>query len=115
MQVEIIRVIKEPPSDEDDPNLHEFGLIYYRFITEGEDGDLQEIAENAVWVRFSAASQIETIRFHYPEATLGPVQSFTEALILTSTYEEAETACKKIARFWSRSDFKKKRQAKNKN
>ncbi len=105
MQIEKIRVLQERPDDED-LDLHEFGLIYYRFLENESDMDSQEAVQDAVWVRFSEASQIETLRFQCPDAKLGPVESFTEALILAASPEEAETLCKKIERLYIDSEMK---------
>ena len=95
MQVTIVWAIREQPDDED-TDLREFGLFYFRLIESAAPPE--EAATPAVWVRFSDVSQIEMLQFHCPEARLGPSHSFTEGLVLTEHLEEAEALCKKLER-----------------
>ncbi len=95
MQVAVIQVIQVSPDDEN-PDLHEFGLRYFKFMETGLKPDPVEGAKPALWVRFSEVSQIETLQFHCPEAKLGPSHAFTEALVITESVEEAGRLRKKI-------------------
>ena len=103
MQVTLVWSIREQPDDED-TDLHEFGLFYFRLvesITPPEDSAIP-----AVWVRFTEVSQIETLQFHCPDARLGPAHSFTEGLVLTQTVEEAQALCKKLERIFLDAEMK---------
>jgi hypothetical protein len=95
MQVEVVHAIQTRPDDED-PNLHEFGLFYYELTEAEAEVDCGIGEKPAVWVRFSDVSQIETLQFHCPDAKLGPSHSFTEALVLTDSLDAAKKLCKKI-------------------
>jgi hypothetical protein len=95
MQVEVVYAVQSPPDDED-PALHEFGLLYFG-LTEVESGmDCAAGEKPAVWIRFSDVSQIETLQFHCPDAKLGPSHSFKEALVIAESVEDAKKLCKKI-------------------
>ncbi len=100
MEVKIIFAIREQPDDED-TDLHEFGLFYFRLVESEEVS-----ATPAVWVRFSDSSQIETLQFHCPDARLGPSHSFSQALVLTKDTEEAEVLCKKLTRLFMDAEMK---------
>jgi len=95
MQVTVVFAIREQPDDED-TNLHEFGLIYFRLIESATFSETTAVP--AVWVRFSDVRQIEMLQFHCPDARIGPSHSFTEGLVLTKDLEEAEALCKKLGR-----------------
>ncbi len=85
------------PPDEEDEALHEFFLYWYRF-TEGSlpaSGSLR--TRPAVWVKFGEVAHLEAIQANYHEAKLGPTSSYTEGLIFTETYEEAEQLTRKVA------------------
>jgi len=103
MQVKIVWAIREQPDDED-TDLHEFGLFYFRLIE--LEAPPEEMAIPAVWVRFTNVSQIETLQFHCPDARLGPAHSFTGGLVLTKNQEEAEMLCKKLNQIFMDAEMK---------
>lgn len=103
MQVTIVWAIQEQPDDED-TDLREFGLFYFRLIESSPPPE--ESATAAVWVRFSDSSQIETLQFHCPDARLGPSHAFTEALVLTKDWQEAEVVCKKLNQVFMDAEMK---------
>ncbi|MEK7285746.1 MAG: hypothetical protein AAB035_00390 [Nitrospirota bacterium] len=100
MKVDVVYAIQTRPDDED-PLLHEFGLLYFEFAELETDR-----AKPAVWVRFSDVNQIETLQFHCPDAKLGPSAAFTEALILTDSLDAANALCKKIEHFLTDAQMK---------
>jgi hypothetical protein len=103
MQVTIVWAIREQPDDED-TDLCEFGLFYFRLIESSSPPE--ESATSAVWVRFSDSSQIETLQFHCPDARLGPSHAFTEGLVLTKDKDEAEALCKKLNQVFMDAEMK---------
>ncbi len=105
MQLKVIYAVQAIPDDED-PELHEFGLRYFRFIEAEPDVNCPDGGKPAVWIRFSDVSQIETLQFHCPEAKLGPSHAFTEALVTIASIEEAEKLSKKIGQIFTDAEMK---------
>jgi hypothetical protein len=99
-RVEAVWAIKTPPDDEAE-GLHEFSLYWYRFSQDPQEVDpaFRTPARPAVWVKFGRLEHLERIQSGYPEATLGPVSSYNEALIFTENWEEAQALQKKVAAF----------------
>ncbi len=80
-------------------DLHEFFGAYYRLTPERPwtDAAIKAEAEPAVWVRFERVEQLERLQAGYPEARLGPVSSYTEALLITETWDEAQKLRDRVA------------------
>ena len=102
MEIRTVWAEKSAPPDGDDesavPALHEFGLSWYRFsqIAPATVGRYPAVA--AVWIRFRALSELETIQTYFPEAKLGPAASFTEALIFADDWKGGEALhCRLVA------------------
>ncbi len=79
--------------DEACVDLHEFALRWYRFTADPTliDPVLRRPARPGVWIRFNQVEELEQVQARYPEAALGPAASFTEALIFTKEWEQAQT------------------------
>lgn len=94
--IEAVLAIRVPPPDDEEAEegLHEFALLWYRFV-DPVSADMDRIsnplARAAVWIRFGAVEQLERIQTYYPEAPLGPVSSFTEALLFAESWDRAQT------------------------
>jgi hypothetical protein len=98
MTIKLIWAFKIAPQDDEAKNSHEFGLSWYRF--EDEIGyfekSLQQSVRPAVWIKFSQIKQLERIQGAYPEAKLGPADSFTEALLFAENWEQGKALEKKV-------------------
>lgn len=100
-RVESVWAMKTPPPDDEDETLHEFSLHWYRFSQDPDevDPDFRSPSRPAVWVKFGHFEHLQKMQSGFPEATLGPVSSYTEALIFTESWNEAEALQKKVALF----------------
>lgn len=91
-----------PPDDDGDSHesgasaLHEFGLSWYRFSQAMPATVGRYPAVAAVWIRFRAVSELETIQTYFHEAKLGPAGSFTEALVFADSWKGAEALHRRI-------------------
>lgn len=97
MKIETVWAVKVEPDDEND-DLHEFGLSWYRFSGDPAaiDPVLKVPARPAVWVKFSRLEHLELVQSNFPEAKLGPAASFTEAILFVGSREEAYALQKKV-------------------
>ena len=105
MEIQTVWAEKCPPPDDEcdgdgdksgTPALHEFGLSWYRFSQTAPATVGRYPAVAAVWIRFRALSELETIQTYFHEAKLGPAASFTEALIFADSWKGAEALHRRI-------------------
>ncbi len=97
--------VQVPPDDEN-PDLHEFFLLYYRFSdTEDDiDPDFMLPARPVVAMKFREIEQLKKIQNQFPEAKLGPSSAFTEGLIFTQNWEEAKQLEEKVRLIFRETD-----------
>lgn len=97
MKIKAVWAVRVVPEDEDE-TLHEFALAWYRLTEDPDDVDpnLKIPAQPAVWVKFSKFEQLESMQAHFPEAKLGPVSSYTEAILFAESPEAARALQKKV-------------------
>jgi len=93
MQVKAVWASRVPP-DEEVEDLYEFSLYWYRFFE--ELGSRPSNCRPAVWIEFSRIEHLKRIQINYPEATLGPSSSYTQGLIFTETFQDAQTVQEKV-------------------
>jgi hypothetical protein len=99
VEIKLVWTIKEAPQEQNE-ELHELGLGWYRFKQNPGDFEksIQAKARPAVWIHFSQIEELDRIQGAFPDAPLGPASSFTEALIFADSLEEGEALKKRITR-----------------